>query len=89
MMKYDFREEEIILIDIHKYDVLEAKYYLERLIANIDNSKIKEVVVIHGYNRGKVLQDFVRYELRSKKIERRFLSLNPGRTSLILKSKLS
>lgn len=88
-MKYNFREGEIISIDIHKYDVVQAKYYLERLIVNIDNSKIKEMVVIHGYNRGNVLQDLVKYELRRKKIERRFLSLNSGRTSLILKSDLS
>ena len=88
-MKYDFKEEEIILIDIHKYDVLKAKYYLERMLVDIDNLKIREVIVIHGYNRGKVLQNFVRYELKSKKIERRFLSLNPGRTSLILRDNVS
>lgn len=88
-MKYDFKDEEIILVDIHQYDVLEAKYYLERMLADIDNSKTREVIVIHGYNRGKVLQNFVRYELTSKKIERRFLSLNPGRTSLILRDNVS
>lgn len=88
-MKYDFKDEEIILIDIHQYDVLEAKYYLERMLVDIDNLKIREVIVIHGYNRGKVLQNFVRYELKSKKIERRFLSLNPGRTSLILRDNVS
>lgn len=88
-MKYDFKEEEIILFDIHKYDVLEAKYYLERMLADIDNLKIREVIVIHGYNRGKVLQNLVRNELKSKKIDRRFLSLNPGRTSLILRNSIS
>lgn len=85
-MKYEFSESEILFVDVHMYDVLEAKYYLERLIASINTSEIKEVVVIHGFNRGKALQKYVRNDLKSNKIERRFLSLNQGRTSLILSS---
>ena len=70
-------------VDIHGMEAWEAKYYLERLLVNI-KPNVKEVIVIHGYHRGNSLMNVVRNELKSKKIKRRFISLNPGITSLIL-----
>jgi hypothetical protein len=48
------------------------------------SNDVKEVKVIHGYHRGKELMNMVRYDLKNNKIERRFISLNPGVTSLML-----
>lgn len=80
---FEFKQSEIKEVDIHKMQTWEAKYFLERLLANID-PHIKEVVVIHGYRRGNALRDIVRNDLRSNKIKRKFISLNPGVTSLII-----
>lgn len=80
---YTFNEKEILTVDIHKYTKLDAKFYLERLLVNVEPS-IKEIIVIHGYHNGIALQTMVRKELKSKRIKRRFIWLNPGRTSLIL-----
>lgn len=84
-MNYEFKENQVLTIDLHKFALLEAQIHLEKIISAIDTNKIREVIVIHGYNRGKRLQMFVREEFKSRKVERKFLCLNPGRTSLILK----
>ena len=83
-MYSEFPEHERLVVDIHNYTEMEAKHYLERLLVNVD-PKIKEVVVIHGYNNGKVLQRLVREKLRSKKILARYKSMNDGITNLIIK----
>ena len=44
-----------------------------------------EIEVIHGYTGGTALRDFVRREFTHPRIERKFLSLNQGITTLILK----
>ena len=80
---FDLKQNEVQEVDIHNMQTWEAKYYLERLLVEVD-STIKELVVIHGYHGGTALMNVVRKELRSKKIKRRFISLNPGVTSLIL-----
>jgi len=79
----EIRDIEIMEVDIHRFYVLEAKNYLERLLVNIP-FEIKEVKVIHGWRRGTALRDMVRNELQNSRIKRRFISLNPGVTSLIL-----
>lgn len=83
MSSSETRPHEVYTVDIHNYYVVEAKYYLERLLVNLP-AEISEVVVIHGYRGGNDLMKMVRNELRSKRISRRFVSLNPGITSLIL-----
>lgn len=40
--------------------------------------------MIHGSNRGTVLRDMVRKELKHPRIHRKLLSLNPGETRLLL-----
>lgn len=83
MRSTEMKQDEVYTVDIHSYQVKEAKYYLERLLVMLAPD-IKEVVVIHGYRGGTALMNMVRKELHSKRISRRFLSLNPGITSLIL-----
>ncbi|MEA4891006.1 MAG: DNA mismatch repair protein MutS [Peptococcaceae bacterium] len=70
-------------VDIHQMTKADAKLYLERLIAGLP-ADVSELVVIHGYRSGSVLQNLVRRELKSKRICRRILSLNPGETTLLL-----
>jgi DNA-nicking Smr family endonuclease len=70
-------------IDIHNMLRADAKKYLEQFLTNA-NGSIKEVVVIHGYISGTVLQEMVRKGLKHKRIKAKFVSMNPGITTLIL-----
>ena len=78
-------KEEILEVDLHNMQVLEAKVYLE---LEIDRAmpEIKEVHVIHGYKKGRLILDMVRREFKHKKIKGfRVNSFNPGMTVLELK----
>jgi hypothetical protein len=79
----EFNENQIITIDIHNHTVSDAKQKLH-LAVKIAPTEIKEIVVIHGYHSGTALRDMVRNDFESKRVARKYLSLNPGITSLIL-----
>lgn len=79
----EFKRSEIITIDLHKHTVYDAKQKLQLVIA-IAPKEIREIVVIHGYRRGNALRDMVRKDLCDIRIARKYISLNPGVTSLIL-----
>lgn len=79
-----FLKEEVITIDLHKFRVWEAIQYLNNTIL-VASPKTKEIVVIHGYHNGNVLLNMVRNEYRNPRVKSKFISLNPGITSLILK----
>ena len=79
-----FLKEEVITIDLLKFRVWEAMQYLNNTIL-VASPKIKEIVVIHGYHNGNVLLNMVRNEYRNSRVKSKFISLNPGITSLILK----
>lgn len=70
-------------IDIHQMRRDEAKRYLERFLSTA-NGNVREVVVIHGYSSGTVLQQMVRTALKHHRIRAKLLSLNPGITTLLL-----
>lgn len=70
-------------IDIHQMRREEAKRYLERFLSTADGN-VREVVVIHGYSSGTVLQQMVRKSLKHHRIRAKLLSLNPGITTLLL-----
>jgi DNA-nicking Smr family endonuclease len=70
-------------IDIHNMHRDEAKKYLEHYLS-MANGSIKEIVVIHGYASGTVLQQMVRNNLKNKRIKQKILSFNPGVTILLL-----
>jgi len=91
-MAYDFtgnllEKREIIEVDLHNLNVWEARERMDKVLAFTDPELVEEIVVIHGHKKGKALQKFVRKELDNHKIDRKFLSMNDGRTSLILKRK--
>lgn len=70
-------------IDIHNMHREDAKKYLEHFLSTV-NGSVKEVVVIHGYASGTVLQQMVRKGLKHKRIKQKLLSMNPGITTLLL-----
>jgi DNA-nicking Smr family endonuclease len=70
-------------IDIHHMYRDDAKKFLEQFLEKA-NGSIKEVVIIHGYSSGTVLQQMVRKGLKHRRIVSKLLSLNPGITTLFL-----
>lgn len=71
-------------IDIHGYTVAEAKQQLDHYLNHLPLS-IHEITVIHGFQRGTVLQQFVRKNYRHPRLVRTMLSMNKGQTTLLLK----
>lgn len=72
-----------ITVDLHGYTVAEARRELPKLITSCDKL-IKEIDVIHGYSGGTALQNYVRKELKHKRIVRKILTMNQGSTTLII-----
>lgn len=72
-------------IDVHGLTVTEARIEIERSIKNAPKN-CKTVTVIHGYHSGTSLKDFIqsRNGIRSKRIERKRLTMNQGETIFIL-----
>lgn len=84
MTNYSFKEKEIIEVDLHSLNVWEAEVYLNEQV-NRAPKYIREIVVIHGYHRGTELMNMVRKKFHNPRVKSKYLSLNPGTTSLILK----
>lgn len=83
-MRAYFVPKKHIEVDIHGMTLQEAKRYIE-LTVMVNNQDIEEIIVIHGYRNGNTLRTFVQNEFESELIERKYLWLNPGITSLILR----
>lgn len=71
-------------VDLHQLNVREAKKYLDSYISAIPKGTA-ELVVIHGFNRGSVLQRFVRSEYTHKRVEKKIIGLNQGSTIFLIK----
>ncbi len=71
-------------IDLHNKTLEEAKRALDNFINSLPEGKVT-IKVIHGYNRGRILQDMIRKEYKHRRIERKILVLNQGITELELK----
>ena len=78
-----FLTDQKVEIDIHNMKSDEAKEYLEKFM-NTVNGSIKELIIIHGYTSGTVLQQMVRNKLKHKKIKNKMISMNQGITTLFL-----
>ena len=83
-MRAYFVSKKHIELDIHGMSVDEAKMYLE-LSLSVSQKDVEEVIVIHGYRGGNALKNFVQNDFKSKYISRKYVWLNPGITSLILR----
>lgn len=77
-------DEEKIILDLHDMQEDEARFYLERAIETAE-SKVKEIVVIHGYRKGQTILNMVRKEFNHKKIEKKVVPYNKGVTLIYLK----
>lgn len=78
------REGAVMTVDLHGIYEENAK----DLVLNwLDHAPagITELRVIHGSNRGTVLRDMVRNDLKHPRIKAKLPTLNPGETRLILK----
>ncbi|HZK33488.1 MAG TPA: Smr/MutS family protein [Tissierellaceae bacterium] len=84
-MRAYFVSKKHIELDLHGMTVEEARKYLDLSIA-INQKDVEEIIVIHGYRKGHFLKDFVQKEFKSDYVSRKFLWMNPGITSLIIKS---
>ena len=73
-----------VQVDIHEMFPADAKKKLEKLLAAVGD-EVEVVEVIHGYHGGQAILETARYQVRSKKIKRRGLDLNPGVTVYYLK----
>ena len=85
-MQEDFliSKEDKLEIDLHDMQVLEAEYYLDKLITTAP-SNIKEIIVIHGYKKGQVLLNMVRHTFKHNRIKEKVIPYNKGITLLFLK----
>ncbi|MFA6637821.1 MAG: Smr/MutS family protein [Bacteroidales bacterium] len=62
------KTNDTLTIDIHGLYADEAKEKLEKEIARAP-AYVKIIRVIHGYNKGNILQETVRKRIRSKRIK--------------------
>lgn len=70
-------------IDIHGFTTKEAKAYLDQTLNKLPLGT-RELTIIHGYQSGNVLQQYVRKSYKHEKIERKMLSMNQGETIFVL-----
>ena len=85
-MQEDFLipEEDKLEIDLHDMQVLEAEYYLDKLITTASEN-IKEIIVIHGYKKGQALLNMVRHDFKHDRIKEKVIPYNKGITLFFLK----
>lgn len=70
-------------IDVHGFTTQEVKSYLDQTLSQIPKGT-REITIIHGYQSGQALGNFLRKQYRHPKIERKLLSMNPGETTFVL-----
>jgi DNA-nicking Smr family endonuclease len=73
----------ILELDIHGMTVQQAKKEVQSVLKSCPKA-IREIDVIHGYNGGNALQQYVR-SIKHPKVERVIIGMNSGKTTLILK----
>ena len=78
------REGPVAVVDLHGVYEREARMLLEGWL-NQAPEEVQELRVIHGYQRGTVLRDMVRNQLKHPRIQSKLLSLNQGQTRILLK----
>lgn len=79
------REGSVMSVDLHGTSVENARNLLLTWLDHAPQS-VTELRVIHGYNRGTLLQDMVRKELSHPLIREKLPALNPGETRLVLRN---
>ena len=72
-------KEDILEIDLHDMQELEAEYYLDKFITTAPQN-IKQINVIHGYKKGQVLLKMVRNNFKHSRIKKKVIPFNKGIT---------
>jgi len=73
-------KEDILEINLHNMQVLEAKAYLELEVTRA-GPNIKEIHVIHGYKKGQALLSMVRKDFKYERVKNKRLTFfNLGMT---------
>lgn len=80
-------EDEKIIVDLHNMEENEARFFLERAIDTAE-SKIKEIVVIHGYRQGQVILNMVRKEFNHKRIAKKIIPFNKRNDIIVAEREL-
>lgn len=70
-------------IDIHGEEKIVAVKKVQKLLSSLSND-YKELVVVHGYRNGSILQNAIRNELKHYRIKRKIITFNHGETTFIL-----
>jgi DNA-nicking Smr family endonuclease len=73
----------IMELNIHGMTVQQAKKELQSVLKACPKT-VREIDVIHGYNGGTALQQYVR-SFKHPKVENVIIGMNNGKTTLILK----
>lgn len=70
-------------LDIHGMTVQQAKKEIQSVLKSCPKI-VREIDIIHGYNGGNALQQYVR-SIKHPKVDRVIIGLNNGKTTLILR----
>lgn len=73
----------IMELDIHGMTVQQAKKEIQSVLKSCPKT-VREIEVIHGFNGGKALQQYVR-GIKHPKVDRVIIGMNNGVTTLMLK----
>lgn len=76
-------ESKRVTIDLHDMEILEARYYLDKLFETLSDD-IMEVVVIHGYRKGQALLNMVRKDFKHPRIKQKVIPFNKGITLFLV-----
>ena len=79
-------------LDLHSFTLKEAKEIIKKEIINCYNNNINTLEIIHGYNNGTSIKNFLKNskELRSLKEVKEIIPslLNSGKSIIYLKIKI-
>ena len=80
-ISYDDNGKVLVIMDLHGLTKQEAKRMTKNVILVLRGSFT--LALIHGYNRGTVLKEYVHNELENARIQKRYCNRwNPGETYL-------
>lgn len=75
--------ENIIVVNLHDLQVLEAELELDRTIQTVTEN-IQAIVAIHGYRKGEAILNMIKYQYRNKRVIKKVPGSNRGITILLL-----
>lgn len=78
------RDGSVMSVDLHGLYRDDAENLLLNWLDHVPPG-VTELRVVHGANRGTVLQELVRYELHHRRISAVLPALNPGETRILIR----